>query len=190
MSTTPTNGNSFMFLGYDLSTINWWLVGYVLACITIMLNALPKLYPYGMTRAILFGIGATLVFIFYGRRWFGKSSDSMSATWPPKINSCPDYLTYVASMKDGNPGCVDMLGVSTTGTLQVVGNTSTLSSNSPNVFPFTSAFIRQVAGNAQQLQAVCNACSANGITWEGVYDGDSCLGIANAQAMAQSSCPI
>ena len=158
-----------------------------------MLNALPKMYPYGMTRAVLFGVGATLVFIFYGKRWFPDTSGNTSPTWPPKINSCPDYLTYVASFTDGHPGCVDMLGVSTTGSLQVVtSNPATLASTDAKVFPFTSAFIEQVSSNVQQLQAVCNACQAKGLTWEGVWDGDSCLGIANAQAMAakKSNCSV
>jgi hypothetical protein len=42
------------------------------------------------------------------------------------------------------------------------------------------------------VNGICQYCNTKGITWEGVYDGDSCIGISNNAALklsASGSCP-
>jgi hypothetical protein len=187
---------SLMFLGVDLATVNWYLIIYILFAIASVFMGVTKLYPMGAPTAIIYAIGVTMVLIFYGYRWFGEGSNTTPSTWPPTINTCPDYFTYIQSLPgDSLPGCVDMLGVSKNGSIQLTTDTvlSTLSSTSvSNVFPFTSSDVLN-AKQASVIQGICNLCNQKGITWEGVYDGDSCTGVSNnATALAAKSqtCPM
>ena len=173
-----------IFLGVNLKTFNWSFWVYVVLSILLVIGAAMKLYPMGMPRTIIAVIGIVLVTIFYAYRWFGNQADP-SSTWPPTINMCPDYLTYVPKLPGTNsPGCVDMLGVSKNGNLQ-----KTLQSNLSEGTPLASNKIIAVTSNdvkaattTQQLQSICNICNRAGITWEGVYDGDVCVGIATINA--------
>ena len=175
--------------------MTWQIIAYFILSIAIVAYGTNKLLPSGTGRAILFGIGSTLLFIFFGFRWFSSnSSSSESKTWPPTINTCPDYLTFVpkvtGSISSSGGGCVDTLGVSSNAGLETNTNTSFSFSGSTftargNVFPYTSADV-----TSTNLTAICTACSAAGITWEGVYDGDSCVAAAAAaKAAAAGGCP-
>ena len=90
---------------------------------------------------------------------------------------CPDYLTYIK----GLPGCVDMLGVTKAAAGLLKSRPSELSSihrsNKNKVFEFTSEDVR-AAKSVSELQMICNRCQEAGVTWEGVYDGDVCVGIS------------
>lgn len=137
-----------------------------------------------------------MILYFYYNRWFADTVENTS-TWPPTLNTCPDYLTYIESLPgDKKPGCVDMLGISKTGQLRLTtdSNLATLASTTAaSVFPFTSNDILN-ATNPSVIKAICTKCSTLGITWEGVYDGDSCTGIVNsvkaAAAASKASCNI
>lgn len=103
---------SLMFLGVDLFTLNWYFVIYLLFCIAVVGMGVTKLYSMGTATAIIYAIGSIMILIFYSYRWFGTDTTS-SPTWPPTINTCPDYFTYIASLPgDSKPGCVDLLGIS------------------------------------------------------------------------------
>ena len=183
---------SLKFFGLELATVNWYFVLYILLSITIVGVGITKLFPIGTSTAIIYAIGATMVLIFYGYRWFDKNKNKES-TWPPRINTCPDYLTYVKSLPGtNNSGCVDMLGVSKNGMLVKVTNselsgTAALATN--KTFLKTSADIIGEL-DPQMVKAICNLCRTKGITWEGVFDGDTCTGVAtNAMAATKrNSC--
>jgi len=165
-----------IFLGLDLSKVNWYFLTYIIFSILFLVYGTQKLNSTGQMRAITFAIGTFLVLLYFGNRWFG-SSNKKPKNWPPIINMCPDYLTYVPSL----PGCVDLLGV-TTGSAGITKvNPSEMNSlklsNSNKVFEFTSADIK-AATTASELQAICDRCQNAGVTWEGVYDGEVCVGIA------------
>ena len=152
-----------------------------------------KLYSMGVPTAIIFAIGSALIFIFYGYRWFGTDLKNKSSTWPPTINTCPDYLTYIKSLPgDNNPGCVDMLGVSRLGfakTIQSdlsVTGTNGLKIGHAKVFPFISKDVLN-ATSSGIVQSICDQCRSKGLTWEGVFDGDNCVGIANNTATQSAS---
>ena len=162
-----------VFLGIDLSTVNWYLVFYAVVCITFIIGGVTKLYPMGMPRTVLFAVGCTLTLYFFGQRWFGGRSKNNKGMWPPHINTCPDYLTYLPTLPGKSTGgCVDVLGVSSNNGLQQVIDTDLISTNelpSNKVFEYTSA-------DLSNIKAVCDACSRAGLTWEGVYDGETCVG--------------
>ena len=176
-----------------VTDVNWYLFWYVVFAITFLVVGFQNLYSTGMTAATtVFTIGSVLVFVYFGLRWYGKGEDSMPSVWPPVINMCPDYLTYMPNL----PGCIDMLGVTRTSG----GLTRTLPSevnnlqrgNANKVFEYTSEDVRK-ATSASDIQRMCDRCKTAGITWEGVYDGDSCVGIttvasANSVANASGNC--
>jgi hypothetical protein len=179
-----------IIFGVDLAKINWYLVLYVLVSISVLVYGTNKVYSTGQVRGVLFAIGTLIVLVYFGLRWFGSRIDKPK-NWPPVINMCPDYLTYVKELR----GCVDMLGV----TKSSGGLVKTLPSdlkaltraNKNKVFEYTSEDIR-AAKNVDDLQTICNRCQAAGITWEGVYDGDVCVGISKHEkdAANKESCLI
>lgn len=185
-----------MFLGVDLFTLNWYFVIYLLFCIAVVGMGVTKLYSMGTATAIIYAIGSIMILIFYSYRWFGTDTTS-SPTWPPTINTCPDYFTYIASLPgDSKPGCVDLLGISkNTGIRKTDASglsAATLRSDTADqVFPFTSKDVLKATTTAV-VTGICQLCSSKGITWEGVYDGDTCVGISNNAALrssASGSCP-
>ena len=169
-----------IFLGINLSTFDWKFWLYVIVSIVFIAGGSFKLYPLGMPRAVIFAIGAILISGFYGYRWFYSDKSNTTDVWPPVINMCPDYLTYVEALPSSNrPGCVDMLGVSKNGIIikvlpsEISGSTAL----GPNkIFMYTSADVKR-ARTSHELKPICDACITAGITWEGVYDGDSCIAI-------------
>ena len=191
---------SFVVFGVDLvalsNSINWYLVFYVILSVMATVYGTFRLYEGGGgVRASVYGIGAALIFISFGYRWFSNPTE-ISKKWPPVINMCPDYLTHVknvnGSLKSRNGGgCVDMLGVSRTGSLQVSMpsevvsfSSKTASGTSPSAnkfFKYTSADVN-AARSASELQPICDECKNKGITWEGVYDGDICTAIKIVEA--------
>jgi hypothetical protein len=176
-----------IFLGVNLKTLNWQFWLYVVLSILAVIGAAMKLYPMGMPRTVIVVIGIVLVTIFYAYRWFGDSGLG-SSSWPPTVNMCPDYLTYVPKLPgtQSTHGCVDMLGVSKNGNLQKtlpsdLSSSSAIASN--KVITVTSTDVTN-ATTEQQAQSICNICQRAGITWEGVYDGDVCLAISVVKAKA------
>lgn len=186
---------SFKLFGFELSTVNWNFVIYTLLSVAIVAMGTAKLFSMGPPTAIIYAIGSVMVFIFYGYRWFGANSNKKSDTWPPTLNTCPDYLTYIKTLPgDSKPGCVDMLGVGTLTLVKTLESDLTAagalqSTNQTKVFGFTSADIL----SGTDVRLICNRCRTLGITWEGVYDGDGCVGAAtNSAAQSNppgSSCP-
>ena len=94
--------------------INWYLVLYIILSVIFVFYGTTSIYSTGQIRGVIFGIGTSLVLIYYGLRWFGTPKVEVK-NWPPVINMCPDFLTFVPNIKSGQtttPGCVDLLGVS------------------------------------------------------------------------------
>jgi hypothetical protein len=183
-------------VGTRIFNLNPYFVIYVILSILIVFQGTSKLLPTGQGRAGIFGIGTSLILFFFGYRWFSTSS-TKSKSWPPTINTCPDYLTFVpnisGSISNSRGGCVDMLGVTRGNLVKTLPSdiTSGLSATSTKVFAYTSADVLATAPtDTATTQAICDACKTAGVTWEGVYDGDTCVGIATALSnqQAQSQC--
>jgi hypothetical protein len=174
--------------------INWYLVLYIILSAIFVFYGTSSIYSTGQIRGVIFGIGTSLVLIYYGLKWFGTAKVQVNS-WPPVINMCPDFLTFVPNIKSGQtttPGCVDLLGVSNSsnaaGAFIKVFPTSisTLdASMTTKVFKYTSNDVKSTTSVAS-LQAICDACQNAGLTWEGVYDGDSCIGINKVETKKQA----
>jgi hypothetical protein len=85
-----------------------------------------------------------------------------------------------------------MLGVSKNGVMKVTTETklNTLKSDDLGdskdyVFSFTSNDVANSTGDSR-IKQLCLKCAYLGITWEGIYDGDTCTGIANSARAAAS----
>jgi len=178
-----------------ISKINWYMILYVIASAFFLVYGTSNVYSTGQIRGIIFGIGAGLVLVYFGLKWFG-TVQVKNKSWPPVINMCPDYLTYIPDIKSSAsstttvPGCVDFLGVTTSTNaasafIKVEPIQSSINalnaSMTTKVFKYTSLHIKN-ANSASDLQPICDACQNAGLTWEGVYDGDSCVGIPKVEA--------
>ena len=40
-----------------------------------------------------------------------------------------------------------------------------------------------VKPRTNNINTICNYCAEKGVTWEGVYDGDTCVGAASSSAL-------
>lgn len=170
------------------------VLAYTIVSIGIVIYGTNLLLPSGPVRAILFAIGSLLIFIFFGFRWFSSmnSSTSTTPTWPPTINTCPDYLTFIPSitstLSSSGGGCVDYLGMSRNGVFKLSDSTAPPRSyvqSEHKVFPYTNADV-----NKANKRVICELCLNSGLTWEGVYDGDTCIGSDAADAAAAAgNCP-
>lgn len=179
----------------NLADINWYLVLYVLFSLSLVIVGTNTLHSTGTGRALIYAIGSILVLVFFGFRWFSLNA-SASKLWPPTVNMCPDYLTFVpkitGSTSANGGGCVDLLGMTSKSAGLVKTNRSELANirftDSNKVFEYTAADVTAARQNTATLQLICNRCQIAGLTWEGVYDGDSCQGITRSN-ISQDSCP-
>ena len=178
---------------FKISVINWYMILYVVVSAMFLVYGTNKVYSTGQIRGVIFGIGAGLVLAYFGLKWFG-TVPVKNKRWPPVINMCPDFLTYVPNIPSTNgsttmvPGCVDLLGVTSSTNaasafVKVLPTSiSTLNASmTTKVFPYTSVDVKSVSSTSD-LQVICDACQNAGLTWEGVYDGDSCVGISKVDA--------
>lgn len=224
MAPAPSSGD-IVIMGINLNTVNYWYVFYVIFSVVLVAGGTFALYSSAnLGRTVIYAIGVSLIMLFFGMRWFGNIP-STSKLWPPTINMCPDYLTFVRGTNVS--GCVDTLGV---GGLEKISPSEMSAPPPSKVFggttPFTSASVMgspavagvvgvpavtnaagvittpaiqavsaraAVAATAENVQAICTECRLNRLTWEGVWDGDTCLALnrfTEALAMKKASgCP-
>ena len=161
-------------LGINFRTLNWGLILYVIVAMVGLVYGTRTVYEVDKTRGTVFAICAFFVLMYYGVRWFGTSKMSVSKNWPPVINMCPDYLTYVKRIS----GCVDMSGITLPSELGSVQR-----ANTQKVFEFTSEDVKD-AKDVDTLTKICDRCQTAGVTWEGVWDGDVCVGISKHEGDA------
>lgn len=150
--------------------MNFSFILYVLMTIVFVLGSFYFNYKRGkMIQATLLSIGFLLVSIVFGTRWFTGSGEINTnkppTTWPPSINSCPDYLT----LYKGATGyvCVDNVGVSNGGISKWSNATQT---DAKYIFDlFTTD------NSTSRIEKLCKQSAEKKVTWEGVYDGTTCL---------------
>jgi len=147
--------------------MNYYLIAYIILVIFIMISVSKTLFASGrnISGGLVF-IGFILVFTFYGMRWFNASGDpknTYTGTWPPIINTCPDYFVLMGT------SCVDPTGITSAYGL----TDAEVSENKPapaKLFTYTY----QPGMNASQLNNLCVQAKNAGLTWEGITNGDSC----------------
>jgi hypothetical protein len=129
------------------------------------------------TSAFLYLVGSLGLFVLYGIRWFGAKGSIFSdseISWPSNINTCPDFLTYYERTKaDGTKlrTCIDRIGVSRNGALQVFPANGNAPSGEGYYFS-----LETTAGDQEgKRKELCQRCITMGLTWEGVSNGEGCV---------------
>lgn len=138
---------------------------YIIAAIIIIGYGSYQVYQYyeGL-GALLYFVGSLYVCIIYGTRWFGPGANDSQTSWPPIINTCPDYLSYYQRTKaDGSKvdTCIDTIGIGS-----LVKKFDAASQSDEMFF--------EIPSGAKDLNALCNKAIANKLTWEGITNGESC----------------
>jgi len=153
-----------------------WL--YIALGIFVVAGGCMKLNNMGnMYGAVLFGFAAVALFVLYGLRWFGADNSIFSSTpvsWPPYINTCPDYLTYYERTKaDGSKEktCIDTLGVSRNNYMKRFPEGGDAPDDASYYFNLATSASDQAGKNREYCQRAVVA----GLTWEGITNGESCV---------------
>jgi hypothetical protein len=169
---------------------NIYLGIYITVAILILLGGSMKFMGSGQTlTGVVFFIGAVIIFIVYGLKWFSKQNAIFSDTpvsWPTVINTCPDYLVqYGRQMPDGTQqdSCIDMIGVSKNGALKVFPKDGVAPTNDEYYFSLVTKSTDSVARNAE----LCQRAITFGLTWEGITNGESCITPSGTVAPSSSS---
>jgi hypothetical protein len=118
-------------------------------------------------QAVLLGTGLIIFSIYFGLRWFrgGEIATEDAGTWPPSINSCPDFLSLMKV--NDTYVCVDPVGVSNGGMEKWTDTTQT----DPK-YLFNLSINKS---GAERIKAICDECKTKKVTWEGVWNGSVCL---------------
>ena len=150
---------------------------YIFLSITLTLSGTYILVKSDRTLgSFLFLIGIILVLTYYGLRWFSNESFKFtkfpSDTWPPVMNLCPDFLTQIRRPNTGTKveyACIDTIGVSQNGIRRYTQDSDL------NNEAFIFKLYEDEKNTAKRYQLLCQECKEKKVTWEGIYDGVSCL---------------
>lgn len=159
------------YLGFFTVSLN--ILMYVIYAVLFGLGPAIFFFNNGMIiTGAIFLLLSLSVFIFFGLRWFSSESvfnPPTSHTWPPYINTCPDYLYFYK--RRGKDTCVDPLGVSKNGVIQKLPPGPINDDNDNYFFNLQTSSRRP-----DEIQAeLCKRTIDSGLTWEGVTDGSVCI---------------
>ena len=155
--------------------MDYAFLAFVFLCIALGLGTFQSLSSSGRSwAAILTLILFILIFVFFGQRWFRdtKTTASYTGSWPPIINMCPDYLVY---FKKGNQDtCIDVIGVSRNSDVLKPWSKDDTPQSPPSDTAKYFPFVYKPNMTPEQLQNLCTKAMDNGLTWEGITNGESC----------------
>lgn len=150
--------------------MNLSFIFFVFINIVIILGMTYRFYGSGEEfGALIILAGFIGAAVFFGLRWFtGKGEMKNGAgPWPPLLNTCPDFLTL--HTVNNEQVCIDTVGVAKGGKLKKW--TDPTQTGEEYLFKL---YLDQSAD--ARVKSLCDECSAKGVTWEGIYNGSSCLG--------------
>ena len=150
--------------------INYKLVAYVLFASVMIISMLNLLYrSERVIAAVAILILFILVFTFFGLRWFkyGVSMNSMNAgeTYPPVINTCPDYMTLTKKSDGTTEACIDTVGLGTQISTWRKGTTPTTATTNHYFDHVYKAGIPKA-----EIAGLKGYANGKGLTWEGITD--------------------
>ena len=125
--------------------------------------------------SILFFIGIIAIEIYFGIRWFNgtnqRSIQPSIGNWPPSVNVCPDFLSLYKTSNQYY--CVDTIGVAPNkeGAIRVF--TSEVGIEPEDTYRFN---LHLDKGGTDRTKALCDEAKKKYVTWEGVWDGSTCMG--------------
>ncbi len=146
------------------------------------------------TAGIIYLIGAILIFVFFGLRWFVYSTPAWAPkSWPPSINTCPDFLVYKQVLNSANEPqdtCIDVQGVGTKPDVLACwpkdGSTPPFTTSAKYYFNKTQILSGINQSDVKAVRtALANAAIAAGVSWEGIADGLEPAAFAAAATTSQ-----
>jgi len=173
-------------------TMDFVFILYILFSVVVGVGGTYMLIQTERTLAgFLYFVGSILILTFYGLRWFTGNALQVSRydskTWPPVVNTCPDFLSLTERTAPGTSRkekvCVDLIGVAEGG-IQKLSDPASLI-NDTYVFK-----LYETDKGAARMRKLCEECKAKKVTWEGVYDGVSCVAtgaVPNSDGSADTS---
>jgi hypothetical protein len=163
---------------------------YIIVAIFLIGGGTFQLYSSSQSiAALLFFIGSLVSFIIFGIKWFSQKDSIFSKTpvsWPPTINTCPDYLVYYQRQKDDGTQedtCIDRLGISKNSSLKVFPQDGDVPTSDDYYFSITTTTTEL----SQRKKELCQRAIAAGLTWEGITNGESCTVSENSGGMNQGN---
>ena len=141
--------------------------------IILILGLTYRFYSSGQEFGALIVLGGFIgAAVVFGTRWFNASSQAASGagSWPPSINTCPDFLTL--HTMDSKNVCIDTVGVAK-GTATTKLEKWSSSTQTDEKYKFN---LHTDKSGQARVTALCKECSDKGVKWEGVYDGLTCIG--------------
>jgi len=153
---------------------NIYIAIYIIFVLGVLIGGTYKIKKYELNlTAIIFGIGALVIFIIFGIKWFSKNAlfSKTPVSWPPMSNTCPDYLIYYGR-KTANgieDMCIDTIGVSKNGALKLFPK-GTEPSDNDFYFPLMTKSSDPIG----RIKELCERAIKYGLTWEGITNGESC----------------
>jgi hypothetical protein len=183
MSSTGTSSA----VSLQFSSFSYSFIAYIFLCIVIGLGTTVMLMQSGRPIAgIICLVLFVFIFIFYGRRWFGKSSvGGYSGSWPPMINMCPDYLLYYK--RNGKDTCVDLVGVNRSKGMLMPWTQGESPENPPANDAKYFNYVYKAGMTSDQIKVICDAALQSGLTWEGITNGESCTYNPPSQVLGPGS---
>jgi hypothetical protein len=166
-----------VIFGGAMKGFNAYLGIYIVLALLVIGGGASKLFGSGQTLGgALFLVGSVLVFSTFGTKWFGKGAvfSETPVSWPPAINTCPDYLTsYSRTMPDGTKqdSCIDQIGISKNGSLKIFPKDGT----PPTTDEYYFSLMTKSSDSTKKNQELCQRAITMGLTWEGVTNGESCI---------------
>lgn len=155
--------------------MNYYFIAYILLCVIVGLSVAVKLFQTNrMWAGLIFLLLSVFIFIFFGTRWFsnGNVIGTYTGSWPPIINTCPDYLVYFK--KGTKDTCIDLLGVNRSGGALVPWSADDSASNPPAATNKYFTGVYKAGMTTKELQTLCDSAGQLGLTWEGITNGESC----------------
>jgi len=155
---------------------NIYLGIYIIFSITVLAGGtFTFIKNSNLITAVIYLIGSITVFVLFGLKWFspGATFSESPVSWPPTINTCPDYLVhYNRTMPDGTikNTCIDLIGVSKNGSLKIFPK-----GDIPSSDEYYFSLSTQSADTTAKNTELCQRAIANGLTWEGITNGESCI---------------
>lgn len=123
--------------------------------------------------AIIFFVGIIAIEAYFGTRWFQgdkeRKETPQMTTWPPSINSCPDFLSLMKI--NGVSYCVDTIGIAPNGGILKWAEGASMDEK-----PEYGVKLFTDQSGEQRIKSICTECQTRKVTWEGVWDGATCLG--------------
>jgi hypothetical protein len=168
---------------------NIYLIIYIVCCLALVAGGCSQFVKRDMMiGAGVFGIGAIIISILFGFKWFSSETSLLSQTpvkWPPVINTCPDYLSYyerdtITSKGGKEKTCIDRVGVSRN---DVGMNHINLFPSDPSTPPTDNSYYFSLETTSNNpKKELCDRAKRFGLTWEGVTNGQSCIDVPSTSS--------